>query len=86
MIFHYREKNKIEELLRTLKSLLKLRPFYVYKKEHVHTHYSIGMVAAFLRKYLAQKLIENNLKENSRLLRKRFWEPSRRDDAMLVSH
>ncbi|MFH1727981.1 MAG: transposase [Pseudomonadota bacterium] len=62
MIYHYREKSKIEEAFRTMKSLIKLRPWYVYKEEHVFAHYSICVIAYFIEKVIDEKLSDLGLK------------------------
>jgi transposase len=64
MVFHYREKYRIEEVFRNLKSLLKLRPWFVYKQEHVEAHYTICVVAYFIKKLIDQKLTRAGLKEH----------------------
>jgi len=64
MIYYYREKNKIEMAFRAMKSLLKLRPWYVYKEEHVFAHYTICVVAYFIEKYLDLKLENSGLKKD----------------------
>ncbi|MEO5968569.1 MAG: transposase, partial [Bdellovibrionia bacterium] len=59
MILAYREKYKIESAFREMKSILKLRPWFVYKEEHVRAHYTICVLA-----YLLERLMDLDL-ENS---------------------
>lgn len=63
MIYHYREKTKIEAAFRTMKSLLKLRPWFVYKEEHVYAHYTICVAAYFIEKIIDIKLKNSSLKD-----------------------
>ncbi|MFH1328791.1 MAG: IS1634 family transposase [Candidatus Bathyarchaeota archaeon] len=63
MVYHYREKYRIEEAFRNMKSLLKLRPWFVYKEEHVRAHYSICVIAYVLKKLIDEKLQRAGLKD-----------------------
>lgn len=51
----YRNKVKIADVFKNVKSFLKLRPFFVNTDEHVSAVYTIGMIAYFLNKYLANQ-------------------------------
>jgi transposase len=49
----YRDKTKIEDVFKHIKSFLKIRPFYVNLDEHVRAVYSICVLAYFLNKDIA---------------------------------
>ncbi|MFV1977224.1 MAG: IS1634 family transposase [Candidatus Scalindua sp.] len=51
----YRDKTKIEDVFKHIKSFLKIRPFYVNLDEHVRAVYSICVLAYFLNKDLAER-------------------------------
>lgn len=51
----YRDKTKIEDVFKNVKSFLKLRPFYVNTNEHVKAVYTICILAYFINKYLANE-------------------------------
>jgi transposase len=51
----YRNKTKIEDVFKNVKSFLKLRPFFVNTDEHVSAVYTICMIAYFLNKYLSNQ-------------------------------
>ena len=51
----YRDKTKIEDAFKHIKSFLELRPFYVYTPSHVRATYSICVLAYFLNKDLAER-------------------------------
>lgn len=51
----YRDKTKIEEAFKHIKSFLKIRPFYVNLDEHVRAVYSICVLAYFLNKDFAER-------------------------------
>ena len=59
----YRQKYLIEAAFREMKSVLKLRPWFVYKEEHVKAHYTICVLAFFLERLLDLKLEEQHLKD-----------------------
>ena len=56
IIEHYKDKHVIENAFRELKSFLELRPFFVWKEEHVKAHYDIGIIAYFINQYIYKKL------------------------------
>lgn len=51
----YRDKTKIEDVFKNVKSFLKIRPFFVNTDRHVKAVYSICMLAYFLNKFLANR-------------------------------
>ena len=55
IICAYRDKTKIEDAFKHIKSFLKIRPFYVYLDAHVRAVYSICVLAYFLNKDLAER-------------------------------
>ena len=59
----YRQKYLIEAAFREMKSILKLRPWFVYKEDHVKAHYTICVLAYFLERLLDLKLDKAGLKE-----------------------
>ena len=55
IICAYRDKTKIEDAFKHIKSLLKIRPFYVYLEAYVRAVYSICVLAYFLNKDMAER-------------------------------
>lgn len=55
VICAYRDKTKIEDVFKNVKSFLKIRPFFVNTEKHVKAVYTICILAYFLNKYLANK-------------------------------
>lgn len=51
----YRDKTKIEDVFKNVKSFLKLRPFYVNTDKHVKAVYTICILAYFINKHLANQ-------------------------------
>ena len=51
----YRDKTKIEDVFKNVKSFLKIRPFFVNTEKHIKAVYTICMLAYFLNKYLANQ-------------------------------
>jgi transposase len=51
----YRDKTKIEDVFKNVKSFLKLRPFFVNTEAHVRAVYTICILAYFINRYLANK-------------------------------
>ena len=78
----YRDKTKIEDVFKHIKSFLKIRPFYVNLDEHVRAVYSICVLAYFLNKDLAdsRKKIDCIDYLNS----KNLYEPFRNGDCVTV--
>ena len=66
----YRNKTKIEDVFKNVKSFLKLRPFFVNTVGHVRAVYTICILAYFINRYLAnqRKQIEEKDFLNSREL------------------
>jgi transposase len=55
MIKAYRDKTKIEDAFKHIKSFLKIRPFHVNTDDHVRAAYSICVLSYFLNKDLAER-------------------------------
>ncbi len=55
----YRDKNKVEEGFKEVKSFLKFQLTFVYLKQHVRAHYTICILS-----YLLDVSITNRLREN----------------------
>jgi transposase len=51
----YRDKTKIEDVFKNVKSFLKLRPFFVNTTAHVKAVYTVCILAYFLNRYLANQ-------------------------------
>jgi len=51
----YRNKTKIEDVFKNVKSFLKLRPFFVNTESHVKAVYTICILAYFINKYLSNQ-------------------------------
>ena len=51
----YRDKTKIEDVFKNVKSFLKIRPFFVNTQAHVKAVYTICILAYFLNKFLAKQ-------------------------------
>ena len=51
----YRDKTKIEDVFKNVKSFLKIRPFFVNTQKHVKAVYTICILAYFLNKFLANQ-------------------------------
>ena len=51
----YRDKTKIEDVFKNVKSFLKIRPFFVNTEKHVKAVYAICILAYFLNKFLANQ-------------------------------
>lgn len=63
LISAYRDKNRIEEAFRDLKSFIKFQPTFVYTEDHVRAHYTVCILSYLLdmtvTNKLRQKAIEN---------------------------
>ena len=55
VIHAYRNKTKIEDVFKNVKSFLKIRPFFVNTEKHVKAVYTVCVLAYFLNKFLANK-------------------------------
>jgi len=51
----YRDKTKIEDVFKNVKSFLKIRPFFVNTEKHVKAVYTICILGYFLNKFLANQ-------------------------------
>jgi transposase len=51
----YRDKTKIEDVFKNVKSFLKIRPLFVNTEAHVKAVYTICIMAYFISRYLANK-------------------------------
>ena len=51
----YRDKTKIEDVFKNVKSFLKIRPLFVNTEKHVKAVYTICILAYFLNKFLANQ-------------------------------
>ena len=58
LIKSYRDKNRVEEAFKEVKSFLKFQPTFVYTKEHVRAHYTICILS-----YLLDVTVTNKLRE-----------------------
>jgi len=58
LINAYRDKNRIEEAFRNVKSFIKFQPTFVYTDEHVRAHYTICILS-----YLLDVTITNRLRQ-----------------------
>jgi len=59
VISSYRDKYRVEEAFKMVKSFIKFQPVYVYKDEHVRAHYTICSLA-----YLLDMTITNMLRKS----------------------
>jgi transposase len=55
IIHAYRDKTKIEDVFKNVKSFLKIRPFFVNTQNHVKAVYTICILAYFLNKFLSNQ-------------------------------
>ena len=58
LISAYRDKNRIEEAFRDVKSFIKFQPTFVYTDDHVRAHYTICILS-----YLLDLTITNRLRQ-----------------------
>jgi transposase len=77
MMTAYRQKYLIESAFREMKSVLKLRPWFVYKMEHVRAHYTICVLAYALERLLDLLLEQHGAKADGWTLLKLKEELSR---------
>jgi hypothetical protein len=73
IVAHYRGKYVIEGLFRELKSAIELRPFFVWKTEHVKAHYDITVLAAFINHYICRKLGQQHAEDHDFILPTDFY-------------
>ena len=82
IICAYRDKTKIEDAFKHIKSFLKIRPFYVYRESHVRATYSICVLAYFLNRDLAER--RKKLHGIDYLNSKKLYEPFRNGDMVTL--
>jgi len=59
----YREKSKVEDAFKNIKSFVKIRPFLVNTDEHVKAVYTICVLSYFINRYLSEKRKESEGKD-----------------------
>jgi transposase len=74
----YRNKTKIEDVFKNVKSFLKIRPFFVNTEKHVKAVYTICILAYFLNKFLANQ--RKNAGEKDYLNSKELYAPFKNID------
>lgn len=74
----YRDKTKIEDVFKNVKSFLKIRPFFVNTEAHVKAVYTICIIAYFLNKFLANQ--RKAIGEKDYLNSKELYAPFRNID------
>ena len=82
IICAYRDKTKIEDAFKHIKSFLKIRPFYVYRESHVRATYSICVLAYFLNRDLAER--RKKLHGIDYLNSKKLYEPFHNGDMVTL--
>lgn len=75
IILAYREKTKIEDAFKHIKSFLKIRPFFVNTDAHVRAVYNISVLAYFINKDLAER--RKKIEHIDYLNSKNLYEPFR---------
>jgi len=60
LIRAYRDKNRIEEAFRDLKSFIKFQPTFVYTEDHVRAHYTVCILS-----YLLDMTVTNRLRQKA---------------------
>ena len=78
----YRDKTKIEDAFKHIKSFLEVRPFYVYTPSHVRATYSICVLAYFLNKDLAER--RKKISGIDYLNSKNLYAPFRNGDIVIL--
>ena len=78
----YRQKTKIEDVFKNMKSFLKLRPFFVNTDTHVKAVYTVCMLAYFINKYLANQ--RKALGEKDFLNSKKLYAPFKNIDLAML--
>ena len=78
----YRDKTKIEDVFKNVKSFLKIRPFFVNTEKHVKAVYTICILAYFLNKYLANQ--RKNTGEKDYLNSKELYAPFKNIDVVTL--
>jgi transposase len=78
----YREKTKIEDVFKNVKSFLKIRPFFVNTESHVKAVYTICMISYFINRFLANRRRE--IGEKDYLNSKELYAPFRDIDHVVL--
>lgn len=78
----YREKTKIEDVFKNVKSFLKIRPFFVNTESHVKAVYTICMTSYFINRFLSNRRKE--LGEKDYLNSKELYAPFRNIDHVVL--
>lgn len=78
----YREKTKIEDVFKNVKSFLKIRPFFVNTESHVKAVYTICMMSYFINRFLATKRKE--VEEKDYLNSKELYAPFKNIDHVVL--
>jgi len=78
----YRDKTKIEDVFKNVKSFLKIRPFFVNTTFHVQAVYTICIIAYFINRYLANQ--RKVLGEKDFLNSKALYAPFRDKDIAVL--
>ncbi len=63
LIDNYRNKNRVEEAFRDIKSFVEIEPFGVWTENHVRAHYTICVLSYLLDVTVTNKLREHGIKE-----------------------
>ncbi len=78
----YRDKTKIEDVFKNMKSFLKIRPFFVNKIQHVRAVYTICIIAYYINKYLSNQ--RKSFGEKEYLNSKELYSPFRDKDMAVL--
>jgi len=78
----YRDKTKIEDVFKNVKSFLKIRPFFVNKPLHVQAVYTICVIAYYINKYLSNQ--RKSFGEKDYLNSKELYAPFRDKDIAIL--
>ena len=78
----YRDKTKIEDVFKNVKSFLKIRPFFVNKPLHVQAVYTICIIAYYINKYLSNQ--RKSFGEKDYLNSKELYAPFRDKDIAIL--
>jgi transposase len=72
IINKYKGLSKIEDSFRITKSDLKLRPIYLWTKEHINAHFLICFISLLIVRIIQFKILSN--KENTTAFGDKNWE------------
>ena len=78
----YRDKTKIEDVFKNVKSFLKIRPFFVNKPVHVQAVYTICIIAYYINKYLSNQ--RRSLGDKDYLNSSELYAPFRNKDIAVL--